>query len=130
MPPLLSRFGGLPGLATGLSFLTCYGTLAINLLLGALGAAIAFNEFVWAGFITGFAVIAVLGLAFSIRHHRRYWPLVLGATGLAAIIYAMYIEYHRLTELAGFVLLVAASVWDWSLRRTLFSQQANSKAIS
>ena len=55
---------------------------------------------------------------------------MLGATGLAAIIYAMYIEYHRLTELAGFVLLVAASVWDWSLRRTLFSQQANSKAIS
>ena len=130
MTPLLSRFGGLPGVATGLSFLTCYGTLAVNLLLGALGAAIAFNEFVWAGFITGFSVIAVLGLAVSTRHHRRYWPVVFGAAGLAAIIYAMYIEYHRWIELAGFALLITASVWNWSLRRTLFPRQPNNKAIS
>jgi arsenite methyltransferase len=130
MTPLLSRFGGLSSVATGLSFLTCYGTLAVNLLLGALGAAVAFNEFVWAGFITGFAMIAVLGLAASIRHYRRYWPVVLGAAGLAVIIYAMYIEYHRWTELAGFALLVTASVWNWSLRNTLFPRQPNSKTIS
>jgi hypothetical protein len=42
----------------------------------------------------------------------------------------MYIEYHRWTELTGFALLVTASVWDWSLRSTLFPQQPNSKANS
>lgn len=113
-----SRLDGLPGLAMGLSLLACYGTLAVNLILGALGIAIALDEVLWAGVIVGFAAIAVIGLFVSYRRHHRLWPLAIGVVGFTAIIYAIYIEYHRLTELAGFALLAVAAFWDWQLRRS------------
>tara|TARA_R100000935_G_C2772044_1_gene138046 strand:- start:30 stop:218 length:189 start_codon:yes stop_codon:yes gene_type:complete len=48
-------------LATALSLIACYGTLAAEGLLGALG--IALNEAVWAEAIVVFAALAVAALA-------------------------------------------------------------------
>lgn len=112
-----SKLAWLPGIATGLSLIACYGTLAVAAILGALGVAIALDEALWAGAIVAFAALAAGGLAFGFSRHRVAWPLLMGGAGAAAIGYAMYVEFTRTIELAGFVLLCAATVWDWRLRR-------------
>lgn len=113
-----SKLVWLPGFATALSLIACYGTLAIIAILGALGVAIALDEALWAGAIVAFAALAVGGLAIGFPRHRQVWPLLIGGLGAAAIGYAMYVQYLQLTELSGFVLLCVAAVWDWRLRRS------------
>ena len=115
--PERPRLAWLPGFATAVSLLACYGTLAIVSLLGALGVAIALNEALWAGAIVTFAAFAVGGLALRSLRHRRLWPLLIGGIGVAAIGYAMFVDYARPIELSGFVLLLVAVFWDWRLRR-------------
>jgi len=107
----------LPGLATAMPFIACYGTLAFMSILGALGVAIALDEGLWAGAIVAFAALAVSGLAFGSLRHRQIGPLLIGAIGAAAVAYAMYVQYARPIELSGFVLLLVAAFWDWRLRR-------------
>ena len=112
-----SRLGLLAAVATGLSLVACYGTLAVIGLLGALGIAIALDEALWAGVIVAFAGLAFVGLSLGLARHRRPWPVLVGAAGAAAIGYVMYGHYDRVIELAGFVLLCLAAIWDWRLRR-------------
>ncbi len=104
-------------MATALSLVVCYGTLAVIALLGALGFAISLNEKLWAGAIVTFAALAVGGLGLGLARHRRPWPALVGGLGATVIGYAMYGRYDRLTELVGFVLLCLGAVWDWRLRR-------------
>ncbi len=104
-------------MATALSLVVCYGTLAVIALLGALGFAITLNEKLWAGAIVTFAALAVGGLGLGLARHRRPWPIMVGGLGAAVIGYAMYVRYDRLTEVAGFALLCIAAVWDWRARR-------------
>ncbi len=117
MTPGSSRFGWLAGVATALSLVVCYGTLVVMALLGALGFAITLNKTLWAGAIVTFAVLAVGGLGLGLARHRKPWPILVGGLGAAVIGYAMYWRYDRLTELAGFVLLLIAAVWDWRTGR-------------
>jgi len=112
------KYSWLPSLATALSLLACYGTLAVLALLGALGVAIDLDEALWAGAIVTTAALAVGGLAVGTVRHRQLWPLLIGVLGAAVIGYAMYVQYSRITEVSGFVLLSAAAFWDWRLRRT------------
>ena len=112
-----SRFGWLAGVATIFSLVACYGTLAVIALLGALGVAIVLDEALWAGAIVTFAALALGGLALGLIRHRKPWPTLLGGLGVLALGYAMYVQYDRLTELAGFVLLSIAAFWDWRIRR-------------
>lgn len=114
--PETPRLAWLPGFATAMSLIACYGTLALVSLLGALGVAIALNEALWAGAIVAFAALAVGGLALRFSRHRRLWPLLIGGVGAAAIGYAMIVDYARPIELSGFVLLLGAAFWDWRLR--------------
>ena len=112
-----SRFGWLAGVATAFSLVACYVTLAVIGVLGALGIAIALDEAPWAGAIVAFAALAVGGLGFGLVRRRKPWPILVGGLGAATLGYAMYARYDRLTEFAGFVLLVLAAFWDWRLRR-------------
>jgi len=112
-----SRFAWLAGAATVFSLVACYGTLAVIALLGVLGVAITLDKALWAGAIVTFAALAVGGLALGLVRHRRPWPILLGGLGAAALGYVMYGRYDRATELAGFVLLCLAALWDWRLRR-------------
>ena len=113
-----TKLNWLPGAATVLSLVACYGTLAGLAVLGMLGATIALNEAVWAGAIVAFAGLAVVGLALGFSRHRQVLPLVIGGLGAAVVSYAMFVDYARLTELAGFALLCVGVIWDWRLRRT------------
>lgn len=99
------------------SIVTCYGTLAVIALLGALGISITLNEHAWAGLIVFFAIISVFGLLLSFRRHRNFWPLLMGCLGSGLITYVMAIDYRVILEIPGFVLLGLAVFWDWKSQR-------------
>jgi hypothetical protein len=60
------------------------------------------------------AVIVVVG--FTV--HKVPWPAILAAVGFAIILWVMFGAYNRLVEIAAFILLFAATLWDRSLRRS------------
>lgn len=99
--------------ATVLAILSCYGTTALIGLLSLLGVSLALNEGIWAGAISVFAALAAIAIAVSYRRHRVIGPTVVAALGFVLILWTMYGSYSRVIELAGFVLLIAAALWDW-----------------
>lgn len=106
----------LPGAATALAALSCYGTTVLIGLLSLLGISLAIDGRVWAGAISLFALLATITIALSFRRHRVVGPLALGTIGLALILWVMYRAYSPVLEVAGFVFLVAATLWDWRAR--------------
>lgn len=100
-------------LATALSLLACYGTLAAIGLLGVLGVAISLNEVVWAGAIVLFAVLAFIALLIRWRGHRSSAPVLLAGIGLLLIAFTMLVSYERIIELVGFAFLCAGTLLDW-----------------
>ena len=110
-----SRWVAVVSLVTAL--LACYGTLALVGILSVMGISIVINAAAWAGVITVFAGLTVLGVALGLRRHRRPPPIVLALFGFALIAWAMLGHYDRTGEIAGFALLAAATAWDWRVRR-------------
>ncbi len=99
-----------PAIATILSILACYGTLAFIAALGAMGVAVSLNEGIWAGVIVAFAMLATALFLRCAQHRFRWITVILAAVGTAAITYAMFVSYSLAMELSGFALLVGA-VW-------------------
>ena len=108
-----SKASWLPRAATALAVLSCYGTTVLIGLLSLLGVTLAIDEGVWAGAIAIFAALATLAVAVSYRRHRIVGPMVVAALGLGLILWVMFGSYSRVIELVGFVLLIAAALWDW-----------------
>jgi hypothetical protein len=102
-----------PRAATALAVLSCYGTAVLIGLLSLLGVSLALDEGIWAGAISLFAALATIAIAASYRRHRIIGPTVIAALGLGLILWVMYGSYSRVIELAGFVLLIVATLWDW-----------------
>lgn len=111
-----SKYTKLAGIGTLLSLITCYGTLALASILGALGFAIAINNSIWAGAIVAFSVLAVIGLAMGYARHRKPWPMIIGISGAVLISYTMLVEYSRIIELSGFAMLALAAFLDWQIK--------------
>ncbi len=99
--------------ATALSLVACYGTLAAVALLGALGVTIALNQAVWAGAIVLFAGLTFAALLIRRRKHGRLAPVTLAGIGVLLIGFTMLITYARIIEFAGFIFLCAGTVLDW-----------------
>ncbi|MDI5934539.1 MerC family mercury resistance protein [Halomonas kalidii] len=115
---LLLRRRGLLGIAAlCLALLSCYGTLALVGLLPLLGIGLALDEGAWALAIAAFVLLTLATLAAGIRRHHAVGPTLLATAGSAPILYALFIDYHASVELAGFVLLAAATLWDLRQRR-------------
>jgi len=106
---------GFPRAATALADLSCCGTAAVIGLLSLLGVSLALDEGIWAGAISLFAALATIAIAIarSYRRHLIVGPAVVAALGLGLILWTMYGAYSRVVELVGFVLLKAATLWDW-----------------
>lgn len=100
-----------------LALLSCYGTLAAVSVLAMFGAGRMLDDTLWAGTISLFTLLTVVAIMAGIRYHRGYRPagMAIGAAGM--IHYALFVDYHVLVELAGFVLLTGAVWWDIRLRR-------------
>lgn len=104
-------------LALIMALLSCYGTLALVGLMSALGATLAINQALWAGSIVLFAWLTCIVIAPGIRKHRSIKPLGIAIAGAATISYAMFVDYFLLIEITGFLILAAATAWDYQLRR-------------
>ncbi|MFQ5938096.1 MAG: MerC domain-containing protein [Acidiferrobacterales bacterium] len=112
-----SKLEWLAGVAALLSILACYGTLFVISVLSALGITLVVHGGAWAGAISLFAVLAVVGVALGYRRHRVLAPLVLAAIGAAIIIWVIFGPFNRVLELIGFAALVIGATWDWRLKR-------------
>ncbi len=111
------RLGWFPGIATVLAIVTCYGTLLVVGTLSLLGVTLVVNQDAWAGAISVFAVLAVVGVALGYRRHHVIGPLVIAAIGAVIILWVMFGVYSRALEVAGFAGLVIAAIWDWRMQR-------------
>ena len=116
-----ARWDWLPGIATACSIVACYGTLAVLGVLSLMGVGIVLHEGAWATVISVFAVLAALGIGFSYRRHRSMGPIALATVGALMVLWTMFGSYSRAVEIAGFAVLVAATLWDWRAKRRLRS---------
>lgn len=106
----------LPGVATALAIISCYGT---GLLLGVwslLGISVALNQHAWAGAISFFAALAAILIVASSWRRRLVRPAAIAVFGFALILWTMYGAYTRVVELFGFAFLLVATVLDWRAR--------------
>lgn len=113
----LQRLGRYSGIAVALSLVACYGTLAVVLLLSAAGITMNVHEGAWATAIVVFAWIAVLAMGVNIPVYRNFGPFVVADIGALLVSWVMFVDYSRTLEMLGFVLLMAAALWDRRLRR-------------
>jgi len=111
-----SRFSWLPGAATALAIISCYGTALLIGLLSLLGMSLAIDDRISAGAISFFAALAAIFLGISGWRRRVIGPAALASFGLALVLWTMYGSYSRLVEFAGFALLVAATLWGRQTR--------------
>ncbi|MCL7940303.1 methyltransferase domain-containing protein [Halomonas sp. ATCH28] len=118
---MLQRRGLLGVAALGLALLSCYGTLALVGLLALLGIGLALDDGAWALAIAAFVLLTLAALAAGLRRHKAPGPLLLAAVGGGLILHALFIDYRPLVELAGFLLLAIATLWD---RRVRHRQEA------
>lgn len=116
--------------ATALSLVACYGTLAAAALLAAAGIQFGISNTLWAGSVVLFALTAVAGLALGARRHGSLWPLAIGIAGAAAVAFTMIITYDRLIEVGGFLLLGLAAAADWRKCRSTRSLRSAPNAVS
>ncbi|MFC3285000.1 MerC family mercury resistance protein [Litchfieldella rifensis] len=109
---------GLAGMATLLmALLTCYGTLAVVAMLPLLGLGLRVNEGAWATAIALFVLLTLAAIAAGIRRHQSLGPTLAGTIATGILLYTLFVDYHALVELAGFLLLAAATGWDLYRRR-------------
>jgi arsenite methyltransferase len=112
------RRRGLLGIAAlVLALLSCYGTLTLAAMLPLLGLGLSLNEGAWAGTIAAFVLLTLATLSAGLRRRVGPWPSLLGAMGAGLVLYALFVDYHAPVELAGFLMLAAATLWDLHRRR-------------
>jgi rhodanese-related sulfurtransferase len=109
----------LPGAATALAILSCYGTGLLLGVLSLLGFSGALNEKVWAGTISVLALLAAALIAASSLRRRIAYPAIVAVLGFLLILWTMYGASSHILELIGFALLIAAAVLDGRTRSTL-----------
>ncbi|GGX85978.1 hypothetical protein GCM10007160_11480 [Litchfieldella qijiaojingensis] len=109
---------GLAGVAAlVMALLTCYGTLAVVAGLPLLGLGLRLSEGTWASAIALFVLLTLAAIAAGIRRHRAPGPTLIGMIATGILFYTLFVDYYALVELAGFLLLTAATGWDLYRRR-------------
>ncbi|WP_111414017.1 MerC family mercury resistance protein [Billgrantia lactosivorans] len=111
------RRGLLGILALLLALLSCYGTLALLLLLPLLGVHLAFDEGLWAGAIAALALLTLASVVAGLRRHSTPWPSLVGSVGTLLVLHALFVDYSMTQEFSGFLLLGVAVAWDIRERR-------------
>ena len=103
--------------ASGLALASCYGTLAVVIVLSAAGISLNLDEGIWAAAIALIVLVAVAAMVPGLRRHGNIGPSLLAAVGFGLIVWTLFGDYTLVVEIAGFAALVAGAAWDWRLRR-------------
>ena len=96
--------------------LCCLGFPALVSILSAIGLGFLINDAVLIPLLIAFLVVALVGLALGLRHHRRPWALVLGAASAILTFVAVGIRPSGLLAGIGIAGLVVASLLNVWLR--------------
>lgn len=112
----LQRLGRYSGAAVLFAVVACYGTLAMVSLLSLAGVTVNIHEGAWATVIVVFAWLAVLAMGVNMQRHRRFGPFIMSDVGAILVSWVMFVDYSRIMELTGFVLMIFAALWDRRLR--------------
>ena len=108
-------FAGIASLL--LAVVVCYGGLMAVTVLPLFGLGFALDPMAWAGTIMTLTLLAALAILISSRRRRAPGPPVIAVAGAGLVGYALFVDYHILVELGGFVLLAAAACLDLRARR-------------
>lgn len=113
----LYRRGFVGVAALVVALLACYGMLAATGLLALMGVRLALAPGAWAGAIALFTLLASVFVAAGFLRHRSPLPTLLAMSGGLLVCFALFVSYHLLTELVGFILLALAAAADLRCRR-------------
>lgn len=115
-----ARLGSVTGL---LAVTACYGTLAAVALLSVIGISVKIDEALMEKLISGLLILVLVGMGYSYRIHRRPGPLLLSIVSAILLGWVFYYAYSKPLELAGFITLTIASIWDFfSKKRACVAQ--------
>ena len=110
------------GVAALLAFIACNGLILVTALLAILGITFSINPHVQAILISLFAILTLVLIYKGFMQHHKIEPLILAGIGTLVIILTMYIWYSKLIESAGLLALVVASGWNWYVARQKVSK--------
>lgn len=113
----LSRQGAVGAVTGTLALMSCYGVLALTVLLPLLGIRLVLDESLWAGTIVVFTVLTAAAVLPGIAAHGAWIPAVAAVGGAGLVVHALLVDYDPRTELAGFLLLAIAVIRDVYLHR-------------
>lgn len=112
----LSWLGSITSL---LAVATCYGTLAAVSLLSLIGVGVSINEATLVKLITVLLILALAGMLYSWRSHRHPGPLIVSLGAALLLLWVFYESYSKPLEITGFTVLVAASFWDFRVKKRI-----------
>lgn len=124
----LQRLGRYSGVLVAASLVACYGTLALVLVLSAVGVTVDVHEGAWATVIVAFAWIAVLAMGVNIPRHGSFVPFILADIGALLVSWVTFIQFSRGLELLGFAMLAVAALRDRHLLKRAPAPDAHEAA--
>jgi len=102
-------FGRLAVIGTIGSVATCYSRIVFHELVWQGDSAPPdINPHLQAAIMTGFAVIALVGLFLDRRQHQSSIPFAVGLLGVLIIVGTLYVHYRPDIEFTGYITLIVA----------------------
>lgn len=90
------------------SLTACYGSIVSTAFFGT--EPLGLNPHVQAVVMWGLGVLAIYAMWRDRARHRRNIPLIVGATGLAILIFSLYVRYDNRFEILAYVLLLVGAL--------------------
>jgi len=97
--------------------LCCLGLAPLIGLLTAIGAGFLVHDAVLLPFLIVFLIVGAAGLHTSFRRHGSPKALILHVASAAVVVTFTFLVYVQPLVWAGIAGLLAASVWNWRLRK-------------
>lgn len=119
------RFAWLGPVMGLLAVTACYGTLAAVALLSVIGISVQIDEGLMTKLVSGMLVLVLFGMGYSYRLHRNWGPLLTAMASSALLLWVFFGSYSKHLELAGFVMLGIASIWDFRAKKRVCTAHCN-----
>jgi mercuric ion transport protein len=97
--------------------LCCLGFPALVSMLSAIGLGFLINDDILRPLLIVFLLVAILGLALGMRHHRNPWALIVGILSAVTAYGFIYISFNEVIAVLGIAGLVIASLLNVLLRQ-------------
>jgi MerC mercury resistance protein len=107
----LDRIGSIGALVSAIAAPCCFPLFAAVGTAAGLGALGRYEGAILYTF-QGFGALTLAGLALSVRRHRNFAPLIIGALSCASLAYHFYWEFSLPALYSGLFGLIAATVWN------------------